>query len=128
MYSSFFPGDVGPLDGLRGVDDRGVHRGCAGFLLDHAYYIDEEYLETEEWSLDYYEYDGLDPGETVVRIENLTIGRDDLSGDYDTLADLLSTTYELYLVDTTVVPWADNTPELDVDLAIVDEVENSRQR
>ncbi|WP_232687956.1 ATP-binding protein [Halobacterium zhouii] len=97
---------------------------AAGADQGYAYYIDEEYLETDDWSLDYYEYDGLDPGQTIVRIEDLTIGHEDLYGDYDTLPDLLSTTYELYLADTTTIPWADNTPVLDVDLTVVDEVNN----
>ncbi|WP_415382947.1 ATP-binding protein [Halosimplex sp. TS25] len=93
----------------------------------YAYYIDEEYIQADDWSLDYYEYDGLDPGETVVRIEDLTIDSHDLYGEYDTLADLLATTYELYLVDTNAVSWAENIPDLDVDMTIVDEVDNKRE-
>lgn len=86
-----------------------------------AYYIDESYLVSEDWSLDYYEYDGLDPGETVIRIEDLKIDLADLHGDYASLEDLLSTTYELYLMDTTTIEWADNTPKLDVDITIFDQ-------
>ncbi|WP_435317955.1 ATP-binding protein [Haloarchaeobius sp. TZWSO28] len=87
----------------------------------YGYIIDQEYLEKEGWDLDYYEYDDLDAGETVVRIEDLNVEISDLSGDYGSLAELLSTTYELYLSDTGEIPWAENVPEIDVDITIWDE-------
>lgn len=87
----------------------------------YGYIIDQEYLEKEGWDLDYYEYDGLDAGETIVRIDHLNVEISDLSGDYESLAELLSATYELYLSDTEGISWAENVPEIDVDIRIKDE-------
>lgn len=87
----------------------------------YGYIIDQEYLEKEGWDLDYYEYDDLDAGETIVRIEDLHVEISDLSGDYESLAELLSTTYELYLSDTGKIQWVENIPEIDVDITIKDE-------
>lgn len=86
----------------------------------YGYIIDQEYLEKDGWGLDYYEYDDLNAGETIVRIEDLNVEISDLSGDYDSLQELLATTYELYLADTEGIPWAENVPEIDVEIIIND--------